>query len=244
MPKKDYIYHYTSIETLALILRNKTIRFNSLGRVNDLDEAETKDMKDFGKYCLVSCWTKSVEESIPLWNMYTPGMKGVRIGLPKDMFDKTFDPNEKDYRGSSDKPLLNIEPQPAPFPDFFDVVYGDTTRSLINANGINGDILGRTKNPVWEFEQECRFRLFLIPHGNRTRFADLSLFNQAWKNNYKARNPKMVCDFLLREEIIKDMDIILGPKTSAGERIIVEALAEKNNIALKQITKSPLRIRG
>ena len=33
------IYHYTSIETLALILKNKTIRFNRLDHVDDVDEA-------------------------------------------------------------------------------------------------------------------------------------------------------------------------------------------------------------
>ncbi len=31
----DYLYHYTSIENLALILKNKTIRFNSLINVDD-----------------------------------------------------------------------------------------------------------------------------------------------------------------------------------------------------------------
>ena len=47
-----YLYHYTSLETLALILRNKTICFNNLLYVDDLDEAETEDMGKFGKICL------------------------------------------------------------------------------------------------------------------------------------------------------------------------------------------------
>lgn len=41
-----YLYHYTSLETLALILRNKTICFNNLLYVDDLDEAETEDIQD------------------------------------------------------------------------------------------------------------------------------------------------------------------------------------------------------
>ena len=241
--KENCIYHYTSIETFALILDSKKIRFNSLGKVNDLDEAETKDMADFGKYCLVSCWTKSVEESIPLWNMYTPGMKGVRIGLPSDMFNTSFDPNEKEDRKNKLHQLFKVEPSPLPYPDFFDVEYGDTNRNIMQNNGLNGDVLGRTKNPAWSFEKECRFRLFLIPHNNKTRFANLSQFNFAWQNSDKVNNPKEVCDFSLRGEIIKEMEIILGPKTSAAERIIIEALAEKNDINKKQISKSSLRIR-
>jgi hypothetical protein len=82
------LYHYTSIETLALILRNQSICFNNLLFVDDLDEAETEDMGKFGKYVNVSCWTEDSEESIPLWNLYTPNMKGVRIGLPKFPFKK------------------------------------------------------------------------------------------------------------------------------------------------------------
>ena len=32
------IYHYTTIESLALILKNKTLLFNRLDCVDDLDE--------------------------------------------------------------------------------------------------------------------------------------------------------------------------------------------------------------
>ena len=86
--KKDYLYHYTSFETLALILTNRTICFNSLQNVDDIEEAETEDMANFGKYVYVSCWTDDPKESIALWNLYTPKMHGVRIGLPKFPFKK------------------------------------------------------------------------------------------------------------------------------------------------------------
>ena len=56
---EDYLYHYTNTETLALILSNKTIRFNSLNNVDDLQEQETSDVKNFGQYCFVSCKRQS-----------------------------------------------------------------------------------------------------------------------------------------------------------------------------------------
>ena len=34
------IYHYTTIETLALILKNHTIRFSRLDKVDDIEESE------------------------------------------------------------------------------------------------------------------------------------------------------------------------------------------------------------
>ncbi len=77
----DYLYHYTSLETLALILSNQTICFNNLLYVDDIEEAETKDMGKFGRFVYVSCWTDDEMESIPLWNMYTPNMHGVRIRM-------------------------------------------------------------------------------------------------------------------------------------------------------------------
>lgn len=82
------LYHYTSIESLAMILSNRTLRFNSLINVDDTDEAETGDMGSFGKYAYVSCWTDDNKESIPLWKLYTPDMHGVRIALPTFPFKK------------------------------------------------------------------------------------------------------------------------------------------------------------
>ena len=32
------LYHYTSLETLALILKNRTIMFNRLDKVDDVEE--------------------------------------------------------------------------------------------------------------------------------------------------------------------------------------------------------------
>ncbi len=84
----NMLYHYTSFETLALILENRTICFNSLQYVDDMEEAETVDMANFGKYVYVSCWTDDTKELISLWNLYTPNMHGVRIGLPCYPFKK------------------------------------------------------------------------------------------------------------------------------------------------------------
>ena len=38
MPDTEYLFHYTNVEALALILKNRTIRFSSLDRMDDLQE--------------------------------------------------------------------------------------------------------------------------------------------------------------------------------------------------------------
>ena len=68
--ENEYLYHYTNIETLALILHNHTFRFNSLDKMDDLQEQETADLKNAGQFCYISSWTDDVAESIPMWNMY------------------------------------------------------------------------------------------------------------------------------------------------------------------------------
>ena len=62
----EYLYHYTSLETLALILENRTLCLNNLAYVDDLDEVKTSDMGLFGRFFNVSCWTSDGNESIPL----------------------------------------------------------------------------------------------------------------------------------------------------------------------------------
>ena len=62
----DYLFHYTSVDILALILKNRTIRFNSLDRMDDLQEQETADIKNVGQFCYISFWTDDEEESIPM----------------------------------------------------------------------------------------------------------------------------------------------------------------------------------
>ncbi|WP_214653896.1 hypothetical protein, partial [Vibrio anguillarum] len=67
-------HHYTTIETLALILDSRKIRFNRLTNVDDMEEADLYGKYNIGRFLYVSCWTTNSIESIPLWNMYTGNM--------------------------------------------------------------------------------------------------------------------------------------------------------------------------
>ena len=82
MSHPDRIYHYTSIDSLALILRTRKLRLSRLDGVDDATEAPQTGDIAFSKYFFVSCWTADSSESIPQWHMYTRNMSGVRIELP------------------------------------------------------------------------------------------------------------------------------------------------------------------
>ena len=78
----ETLFHYTNIETLAVILKNRTIRFNPLNKMDDLEENLSADVYNAGMFTYVSCWTSSKKENIALWKQYTHHDTGVRIELP------------------------------------------------------------------------------------------------------------------------------------------------------------------
>lgn len=181
----EYLYHYTSIETLLLILKNKTIAFNSLQNVDDLEECNSKDIQQIGKICYVSCWTDDASESIPMWNMYTPNMQGVRIKLKRFPFKKyKFKCGEYHFKSDAetyidykklydeDKTTIAGEPQ------LIKVTYtNDEGLIYPNIKSIKEDIqklndgriqktvstnyslknMGRYKRKNWEFQSEFRY---------------------------------------------------------------------------------------
>lgn len=113
----EYLYHYTDIEALALILKNRTIRFNSLNKMDDLQEQETGDIKNIGQFCYVSSWTEDDIESIPMWNIYSSLNAGVRIKLRKFPFKKyeytdkvLAEVTQRTIEYSDGKPIKSIIP--------------------------------------------------------------------------------------------------------------------------------------
>lgn len=82
----DKIFHYTSVNSLGLILKSQKIRFSRLDTFDDILEAQTHAGIEFGKCFFASCWTQDEVESIPQWDMYGDGSTGVRIELPVKPF--------------------------------------------------------------------------------------------------------------------------------------------------------------
>lgn len=189
----EYLYHYTNVDTLKLILESGKFRFNSLQNVDDLEEMETADFGNLGRFCYVSCWTDKVKESIPMWKEYTSPKKGLRIKLPKNIFEEVEDVGlsqeqlikynikKEDLpklRHQYTKGLAEYEKKNSvifipPTVELFPVTYTQDSK-LLNYSVYNKyekgfcietKFLGKFKNIDWIYQSEWRYKLFAYPFG-------------------------------------------------------------------------------
>ena len=65
------LYHYTNLESLALILAHRTIRLMLIIGMDDPQEPRTAGIPNLGRFVFASSWTDDKEESIPMCNMYS-----------------------------------------------------------------------------------------------------------------------------------------------------------------------------
>lgn len=85
------LFHYTTIDTLALILDSKSIKFSRLDQLDD--KMESEPFSDFNplQYIFSASFTDDEQESIPMWKMYANMETGIRIEFDSDtMFNPSI----------------------------------------------------------------------------------------------------------------------------------------------------------
>lgn len=253
----DYLYHYTSLQALALILKSKSIKFNSLNLVDDAEEKVSQDIMDGGKYCFVSSWTDDDSESIPMWGLYTQ-LSGVRIKLPKSPFKKYEwrDPlcNEEKIKSYFSLEYLyqkDIFPYLSSENMLQKVSYTDNELKLYpklkeyNEHGfhIGYDKLGKYKRKFWSFQREWRYILYIRPVRLSDYLKSLDYGKRQYAYNIKNHiNPHINEIYLnINEKSIKKMEILCAPKMSSGDKILLQCLVEKYCPYIK-ISESSIRL--
>lgn len=241
------IHHYTSIETLALILKYKTIRFNRLDRVDDMEESmygSGPTKIKLGQYVFVSCWTKVDQENISLWKMYT-NYNGIRITLDEDMF-VSYRVNET-FKSYFPSPFHLIdECYASSFINKIkchEIIYEDNIetkiKDLVKLTGdtsatISTDGIGLYKSKEWEFQHECRFKITLLPfklgYNNKpVPSSGLEILESLIESIVPSifsniSIEKKYIDIPLDVTKLGEIIVMLGPKATESERIIVESL--------------------
>lgn len=251
----DYLFHYTTIEKLALILKNKTIRLNALCNMDDLQEGRSKDLQKIGRFFFVSSWTDEEEESIPMWNMYTVMDAGVRIGLPKNPFlrhQTKIDDLRKIFAAS-----VEGEQDIDTFLNLTDLI----RQGVFSVQAWGGDILtqvqytndkkllepqivstegekiildtgciGKYKNMYWAFQKEWRYMMTFLPFSITDNFnnmqAQFNLIVNRMANDMQSA-PFDYYDLSLSPDAMNSLLITPSPKMTPGNRILLDALTKQ-----------------
>lgn len=252
------IYHYTSIETLALILKNKTLRFNNAKFVDDPNEAITKDYGSMQDYVFISCWSNESIESIPLWKIYGNNCHGVRLEsdtqyihfegeeTPLNGIYKVVENVKKEVESDYfinvwqlDKPSIN---------HYFETNYRDEERIFMKDTSTATqqsweyqiDAAFNTKATCWAFEKEIRFILLgcsLEPSKAKNNWQ--LVFNNITE---KKHIDSSFVDLLLFDDFFNNLTITTGPLQSEAEKIIVQSLVQKYNSNIN-VLESNLQLR-
>lgn len=261
----EWLYHYASIDVLALILNNRTIRFRRLDLMDDPNEALTSDLGRQGKYVMASCWTDRSDEELLIWSLYTKDLRGVRIRLPAFPFDKKFkvDPaklptfitNQVQDSYISSEQLFNDQYCiPGPEPRLVKVEYTDD-RSLLYPKVYENDgthsiiilgNLGKYKRTVWERQSEWRYVFEVYPVTReiyrKLQAGKVDEVGGLWlEAMIREQDPGIQhIDIPIRQDALDEITITLGPRTTESDRIIVKSLVDRFT-ANATISESDLR---
>lgn len=198
----DYLYHYTKLDTLELILKSKKLRFSSLLDVDDLCEGQAKDLKDVGKYVFVSCFTYDDEESIPIWSMYANNGNGIRIKMNlfpfKDLEQiTTYSTFSYEYDKLDRYTILFLnEPYMVEYVSKNEM--NKIFPKIVKEKDIDIGCIGITKVDNWKFQKEVRFKIVIFPMGKNDM---QSLHFSMYKNNF---NPDQRIEITDNEIIVDD----------------------------------------
>lgn len=223
----NYLYHYTSVESLAMILSTKKVRLSPLSDLDDLQEEKTYDLTNIGKTVFVSSWTDDSKESIPMWNMYSDIKSGLRIKAIPNMFeDYKITPANKIVISDYDHWKDDVVTFPQ---ELKKVIYSDEIKDLIpqiidEKRGVwDQSKLGIYKNTAWAFQSEWRYIIRLWPGNKYDKTGDTP---EVIYNNFVLQIDKHI--FLnIKAEAFDALEVTLSPKISEGNRKIVELLREK-----------------
>ncbi|SFT43743.1 Protein of unknown function [Pseudovibrio denitrificans] len=255
----DRIYHYTSVQSLACILKYKTMRFTRLDCLNDPNEGIALNFKNSAKQIYCSSWTKRHDDFIPMWRMYSD-LDGIRLSLPEEIFKvrgqtqapesmkpvrynylsnevQVTEVNSKDSKTSEVGLGQLCGPDPVLYQkDEFEISpvfsFGDAD---IQEDQHSFAAIGLFKGAHWEFEEEVRFRLM-----RNLAITTTKSYGEVFRNNisYEQR----FVDVPLCEGVFEHAEVMLGPlcKNSPNE-ILVDALL-KNYAPNAKVSKSQIDI--
>ena len=265
----EFLYHYTSIGALALILESRKIRFRRLSLMNDPLEGISEDFQFSPELVYCSSWTANELDNIPLWKLYTD-LKGVRLKLPSFMFKSDNKKHKRTLRSENLNYLKLLEPiyikavnKGIKEDIIVDKIFGPNSIIYVNhsnkveTKGCVLNLFGALKGEDVDFESDFidfgpvgmyKHRHWEFEQEWRFRITcDILFPGKKIKASEKYKEMKFIPDYIdmeLKDNIFDSLEILLAPLTNRSDELMVKALCEKYlpDIEVK-ISKSEIRIR-
>jgi len=206
----DYLYHYTNIEALALILKNKTIRFSPLNHMDDLQETESADVHNIGQIIYKSIILQlpfhdnsngqPAKSLIPISDMISKKFYCPEAFLGKENLYKVL------YTADRDKLLPRI-------------VTGDKLQFALAIGNI-----GIYKNIKWKFQREWRYRLTLCPIDFDKPYNEMqkeyTIMANKLRDGFDVQSVPYY-DMKLDDHAFQNMEIVMSPRLNEANRTIL-----------------------
>ena len=257
------LFYYTTIQTLALILDSKCIRFRRLDFMDDLKEAEDFSVYNPLQYIFTFCLTRDKTENIPMWKMYSNLETGIRIEFNKETI---FAPS---YKGTQ---IPKSSQEKIEFPHniytalrpldiinsdygclylntlskesiitYKDVIYGDSYKEkYVNCLYCKDDLEQKTRNISFKPHDFGFYKTKYWEFQQESRFLIHTFpFPKTHDELQKlaCSNKKLETEYIdvpLSDGCLNNLVIRLSPKADYASRLIVEALTKRySNIRIE-----------
>lgn len=251
-----FLYKYMDLSSFAMILRTGKLRLNALTKMDDLQEEQTHDKADWGRFCYISSWVAECREMIPMWKMYCSSKSGIRLKLKsmpfkeqiytrdcidecKSIFNQAIKPN--DHGNIPIEYLKNDEILPYDtHVKLCKVKYSNKEEDL-NPKVMYPDIkridfskIGLVKNSYWKFQKEWRYVIGCLPSQFGFLIYDGISEQKLASRIKKCPVTKTCIEIPLSEDAFVGAEILLAPDISEGNREIVKYLSEECHIRIKE----------
>lgn len=245
-----------------MILHSGELRFSRLDKLDDPLEKYINEQKsgkpmasiyfnsprEIGKFCYVSSFVDTDEESIAMWSMYADDRRGVRIGIEADDIFDLDRIAESRRKSRPTKPLFKTENESIVIPEFINIEYQavEDMPRFYSQLIPHWDEMGKHKTKDWEFQRECRFRIFAFYNSKEKNvlFYLPENSDRLILNDYIEDNERVIPEYLsfpVKKEIFNRMRITVGPDMEKADSILLKALLNDQGISLKNVDESKFR---
>lgn len=262
----EYLNHYTNLESLHYILRNKSLKLSRIDKVNDLIEHSRMDVFEDRKG-FVSCFTRRQKESFFFWKVYSHKQEkdiGIRISFPSEIASLNeffFDPEctrpipfteisdiqhcsynlEEDW-GFRHFGFYNV----VYIDDLAELKYEDTELKEFLKDCVTACRLSPEKHHLpcivktkeWDSEEEVRITVFLRPKGQETVPARTCFGNDIY--------PQPFFDNIylkLTPSLLENCVFTISPFNSTSYNMVAESILRLASVSPSNIVRSLMAVR-